>query len=194
VLRTLYPAGMSPGHPLWVVCLIWLVATHLGELFERCGSPKALGMLLAGVALRSTPALAGGMAPLEGLNYDWSRNIRAGAMALVLLRAGLGLNLRTARSYGASFLAFVIAPSLLESLLGALVAMALFRMPFLLAWAMGYMISAVGPGVVSAACAAVKERGYAARAPNFLMTTMCFDDAGADALPRARTCAHRGPG
>jgi hypothetical protein len=177
VLRTLYPAGMSPGQPLWVVCLVWLCASHVGALFGYCGAPEALGMLLAGVALRSLPGAPGGLAPLAGLKTAWSRDIRAGAMALVLLRAGLGLNLRTARSYGWAFVALVTLPSLTESLLGACVAMSLFRMPFLLAWAMGFMIAAVGPSVVSAGCAAVKERGYAPRAPNFIMTCMCFDGA-----------------
>jgi NhaP-type Na+/H+ or K+/H+ antiporter len=164
---------MAPGQPLWVVCLIWLCSAHLGELFERCGAPKALGMLVSGVILRSLPAAPGGLAPLDGLKTAWSRDIRAGAMALVLLRAGLGLNLRTARSYGWAFVAMCTLPSLAESLLGAFVAMALFDMPFLLAWALGFMTAAVGPGVISAGCAAVKERGYAPAAPNFLMTCAC---------------------
>ncbi len=170
MLRTLYPAGMAPGQPLWVVCLVWLCATHLGELFERCGAPRALSMLVSGVVLRSLPASPHGLAPLDGLKTAWSRDIRAGAMALVLLRAGLGLNLRTARSYGWSFVAMCTLPSLIESLLAAFIAMALFKMPFVLAWALGFMTAAVGPGVVSAGCAAVKERGYAPAAPNFLMT------------------------
>jgi hypothetical protein len=198
VLRTVYPAGMAPGQPLWVrlrgsaahtrsrlltlarfrsqvVCLVWLAATHAADLFDRFGAPRELGMLVAGVLLRSVPAVRGGSPALLGLKLSWSRDIRAGAMALVLLRAGLGLNLRTARSYGASFLAFTTLPSLAESLLGMLVAHALFGMPLLLAWALGWIVAAVGPGVVSAACAAVKERGYAPRAPNFLV--------------RARACA-----
>jgi NhaP-type Na+/H+ or K+/H+ antiporter len=112
-------------------------------------------------------------------------------MALVLLRSGLGLNLRTARSYGLSFLAFVTLPSLADSILGAVVARALFGMPLLLAWALGWMVAAVGPGVVSAGCAAVKERGYAPRAPNFLMTSMCFDDGACVRVLRLRLRLHR---
>ena len=177
MLRTLYPAGMAPGEPLWVVCLVWVVSFHTGQLFERFGAPSALGMIIAGAALRLLPAAPGMHAPLDGLMLSWSRSIRAGAMALVLLRAGLGLNVRTARSYGWNFVAMCTLPCLVESILGALVGMALFDMPFLLAWAMGWMIAAVGPSVLSAGCASVKERGYAPRAPNFLMTCMCFDGA-----------------
>jgi hypothetical protein len=42
---------------------------------------------------------------------------------------------------------------------------------------MSFMIAAVGPAVVTASAASVKERGYAPNAPNFLMACCCFDDA-----------------
>ena len=168
---------MQPGTPLWAVCVVWLVSTHVGEAFDALGAPKALGYMLAGVALRSMPGAPGVPGPLDGRSKAWSRDIRAGAMALVLLRAGLGLNIGTARSRFASFAAMAMLPCTIEALCGALVARALFGMPFLLAWALGWLIAAVGPAIISSGCAAVKERGYASRAPNFLMQVMCFDDA-----------------
>jgi len=177
VLRTVYPDGMRPGTPLWAVCLVWLVAVHCGEAFEALGAPQALGYMLAGVALRSLPGAPGLPSPLDGRSRAWSRDIRAGAMALVLLRAGLGLNLGTVRLRLGPFMALTALPCSAEALAGALVARALFGMPFLLAWALGWLNAAVGPAVVSASCAAVKERGYAPRAPNFIMQCMCFDDA-----------------
>jgi hypothetical protein len=125
----------------------------------------------------SLPPPAGQAPLLAGLSRAWSRNIRAGAMALVFLRAGLGLNVSTIKAYGLSFVSFTTLPSLLESLACALVARALFGMPFLLAWSMSWMTSAVGPGALTSGCASVKERGYSPRAPNFLQTCACFDDA-----------------
>ena len=195
VLRTVYPSGMRPGESLWSICLVWLCAFHVGEAFERCGAPKALGMLFAGLALRVMPGAPGMPPPLQGLNEEWSRNVRAGAMALIMcvsppdllvsapltrrrrLRAGLGINLRTLGRFGWSFIGMSTLPALAESLLCTPVAMALFKMPFLLAWSMSAMIAAVGPAVITSGCAAVKERGYVARAPNFLMAAACFDDA-----------------
>ena len=177
VLRTVYPQGMSPGESLWSICLVWLCAFHAGDFLEYCGAPKALGMLCAGLALRLMPGVAGLPPPLEGLSDDWSRNVRAGAMALIMLRAGLGINLRTLARFGWSFIAMSTLPALSESLLCAPVAMVLFDMPFLLAWSMSAMIAAVGPATITSGCAAVKERGYAPRAPNFLMAAACFDDA-----------------
>lgn len=98
-------------------------------------------------------------------------------VALVLLRAGLGIDLRTVQSYGFAIPTMAILPSVCESLLGAAVAQALIGMPFLLAWVMSFIISAVGPAIVTAGCSSVKERGFAPAAPNFLMTCSCFDDA-----------------
>ena len=134
-------------------------------------------MMLVGVLLRSLPPPEGHDPLLAGLSRAWSRNIRAGAMALVFLRAGLGLNFSTVKAYGWTFVSFATLPSVCESLACALVAQALFGMPFLLAWSMSWMTAAVGPGALTSGCASVKERGYSPRAPNFLQTCACFDDA-----------------
>jgi hypothetical protein len=134
-------------------------------------------MMLVGVLLRSLPPPEGHDPLLAGLSRAWSRNIRAGAMALVFLRAGLGLNFSTVKAYGMNFVSFTTLPSVCESLACALVGQALFGMPFLLAWSMSWMTSAVGPGALTSGCASVKERGYSPRAPNFLQTCACFDDA-----------------
>jgi hypothetical protein len=179
VLRTIHPEGMAPGQSLWALCLIWVCAFHAGEGFECLGAPKALGMLLAGLVLRLLPGVPAASLPppLTGLSATWSLHVRAGAMALIMLRAGLGINVRTLGRYGWSFVAMCTLPALVESLLGALVARAFFQMPFLLAWSMSFMIAAVGPAVITASAASVKERGYAPNAPNFLMACCCFDDA-----------------
>ncbi len=129
MLRTVYPGGMAPGQSLWALCLIWVSAFHAGEAFECCGAPKALGMLLAGLALRLLPGVpsAGVPPPLTGLSAAWSLHVRAGAMALIMLRTGLGLNVRTLMRYGWSFVAMCTLPALIESLLGAVAVVALFK-------------------------------------------------------------------
>ena len=113
--------------------------SNMHRAVDRCGAPKALGMLFAGLALRVMPGAPGMAPPLQGLSEEWSRNVRAGAMALIMLRAGLGINLRTLARFGWSFVAMSTLPALCESLLCAPVAMALFKMPFLLAWSMSAM-------------------------------------------------------
>jgi hypothetical protein len=55
VALQIFPAAMVPGGKLWSLLLLWCVSYHAGEGFERAGAPKALGMLVAGLVLRSLP-------------------------------------------------------------------------------------------------------------------------------------------
>ena len=167
---------MEPGGSLWSLLLVWVTSYHAGDAFERIGAPKALGMLVSGLILRSLPHGAHLSFALEHLVPWWSKDFRAAAMALVLLRAGMGLDLSTVKSYGWCLPAMATLPSLVESVVGAAFASHLFSMPFLLAWVMSFMVSAVGPAIIASGCAAVKEKGYAPKAPNFLMCTAVFDD------------------
>ena len=199
VCSELWPEQMKVGREGWSVLLVWLVAYYGGVVFDKLSLPKALGMLLGGVLLQNLPG-AGGCVylpehapmppsttpvydphcamppPVEGLNADASRLIRAGAMALVLVRSGLSLDVKTIVGYGGSFFAFATIPSIVEASVGACIAMGLFGMPFLLALTMSFLVSAVGPAIIVAGCSAVKDNGYRPEAPNFLITCCCFDD------------------
>ena len=133
-------------------------------------------MSSTGLVLQSLPHAPHLLHALQGLVPWWSVDIRAAAMALVLLRAGLGLDLKVVRSYGFALPALAMLPSLVESVVGAAFASYLFDMPYLLAWVMSFMVSAVGPAIVAAGCTAVKEQGFHPKAPNLLMTASVFDD------------------
>lgn len=200
VSTELFPDDMKVGRKLWSVLLVWLVSFHFGVAFEKAGLPKALGMLVGGTLLQNLPG-AGGCVylainapvppatmpvydpncaappPVEGLNADASRLIRAGAMALVLARSGLSLDVKTIVGYGKNFFLFASVPSLVEALVGASILSSLFSFPFLLSLSASFMISAVGPAIIVAGCSSVKDRGYRPEAPNFLITCCCFDDA-----------------
>jgi hypothetical protein len=172
----LFPRAMAPGGQLWSLLLVWVASYHTGELFEKFGAPKALGMLISGLILRSLPPASPNEAPLQNLVSWWSKDIRAAAMALVLLRAGLGMDISAVRVYGAALPIMATLPTLIESVIGAAFASYLFGMPYTLAWVISFMVSAVGPAIVASGCSAVKERGFAPAAPNFLMMTAVFDD------------------
>jgi hypothetical protein len=176
VALEVFPRAMEPGGELWALLLVWVCSYHAGDLFERVGAPKALGMLVAGLVLRSLPPAQDNTAALDHLVNWWSKDFRAAAMALVLLRAGLGMDISSVVAYGWSLPVMATLPSLAESVIGAAFASYLFGMPFLLAWVMSFMVSAVGPAIIASGCAAVKEKGYVNKAPNFLMTTAVFDD------------------
>lgn len=176
VALELFPLAMHPGGSLWALLLVWVCAYHLGEAFEHIKLPKSLGMLVAGLVLQCLPNAPGLQYTLANLSADNSKDIRAASMALVLLRAGLGLDMETVAAYGLALPAFAILPSIMESLIGAAFGSYLFDMPFLLAWVMSFICSAVGPAIVASGCSDVKERGFQPAAPNFLMTCAVFDD------------------
>ena len=106
---------MEPGGKLWSLLLLWCISYHAGEGFERVGAPKALGMLVSGLILRSLPHGNHLAYPLDHLVTWWSKDIRAGAMALVLLRAGLGMDLSSVLAYGWSLPLMATLPSLRAS-------------------------------------------------------------------------------
>ncbi len=108
--------------------------------------PKALGMLIGGLLLRNLPGAGGPnnlLPPIAMLNPDASRLIRAGAMALVLVRSGLSLDMKTIMGYGWTMFVFATLPTIIEASIGAAVASALFGMPYILAMCMSFMIAAV---------------------------------------------------
>ena len=168
--KALLPSLAGVGSPIWCVALVWVCALHAGELAHLVGIPKALAMLGAGVALVNLQLIG-------GLTRAWSRNLRVGAAALILLRAGLGIDLATIRGYGWSFPVFAVVPSIMEAVLSALAARALFGLPYLLALCMAFIIAPVGHAVISSGCANVKERGYARAGPSFLQACCSFDGA-----------------
>lgn len=173
----LFPSEMQEGHPLWAALLLWAAAYYAGHVAEAFGTPRALGSLCAGFVLRNLPPAAHKTAALQLLSTGWSKSIRAVAIAIVLLKAGLGLDLSTVRAYGFAVPAMAVLPSLLESLVGAGIATALFDLPFLVAWILGFVCAAVGPAIVSSGCARAKQHGFSARTPNFLITSACFDES-----------------
>ena len=169
--RAALPRLAAPGSPEWCVALVWVVALTAGEVGQTLGVPKALAMLGSGVALVNIPTV------LDGLQRPWSRNLRAGAAALMLLRAGLGIDLATIRGYGWTFPVFTVLPSIMEAVLSALAARAIFGMPYLLALSIAFICAPVGFAVITSGCAVVKERGYERKVPSFLQACCSFDDA-----------------
>ena len=172
VLRAIIPDLMEPGARVFSLLLVWVCSYALGEAFELCRLPKALGMLVAGLILSNLPAAGSHAhhldAPENQLVAYWNRQIRAGAMALVLLRAGLSLELSKVRGYGWRLPVMATLPSCIEAFAGAAIASRLFGMPYALALVMSFMVSAVGPAIVVSGCSSAKEAGFAPAAPNFL--------------------------
>jgi solute carrier family 9B (sodium/hydrogen exchanger), member 1/2 len=144
-----------------------------GWLAGRVGMPGLLGMLVAGLVVRNIP---GGL--LDGLPDDWSTVLRLVALTVILLRAGLGLDLDALLGLRGSLLRLSFLPNLTEAVTVAAVARVVLDMP--LAWGLllGFVVAAVSPAVVVPSLLDLQHRGYgvAKGIPTMILAAATFDD------------------
>ena len=134
--------------------VLYLAASAAGALVKRLSRrlPPLLGMLLAGLVLRNLPGepLRSDHALLGHAFAWWSNKLRACALATIMLRAGLGLDLAKLRRMGLATARLAFCPCLAEALTVALLAAALLSMPP--AWGMHSMLESACLAVPLAAC------------------------------------------
>jgi hypothetical protein len=113
--------------------VLYLASTACGTLVKRISRrlPPLLGMLLAGLVLRNLPGepLRSDHALLGHAFAWWSNKLRACALATIMLRAGLGLDLAKLLKMGLTMARLAFCPCLAEALTVALLAAVLLSMP-----------------------------------------------------------------
>ncbi len=130
-------------------------------------------MLLAGIAVRNAP-----WGLVDDLPEGWSVTLRLTALAVILLRAGLGLDLRALVDLRVNLLRLAAFPNLSEALTVATAAYLLLDLPVTWAVLLGFVISAVSPAVVVPSVLDLQERGYgtAKGIPSMILAAASFDD------------------
>ena len=165
---------MLPGGQVWSVLVVWLAAQAGGALISFTGLHPLLGMLLAGVAAENIP-VTWLTAPLPA---SWKSKIRQGALAIRFLRSGLELDWAVFRRAGPAALRLLLVPGSVEALVSGSVAHAVFGMPWLLAYALGFILKAVGPAIVIQLMFDLQKRGLgvAKGIPALVVAAASFDD------------------
>jgi NhaP-type Na+/H+ or K+/H+ antiporter len=168
------PDVFVPGSPYFATYLIWVIALIAGEAARWLRLPRVIGMLLAGPLL----ANAGGGAAIAGFPRKWGVQMRAAALATIFLRCGLELEFATMRMYKWPALRLALVPGLAEALFDAGLAVAIFGMPPTLALALGFILKAVGPGLVVPAMFQLQSLGLGADKgiPSTIVIAASFDD------------------
>eukprot|EP00775_Hariotina_reticulata_P012218 gene12218-12356_t len=130
-------------------------------------------MLGAGLLLANVP---GGV--VAAFPAKWGVQMRAAALATIFLRCGLELEFQTMRMYKWPALRLALVPGLAEALFDAGVACAVFRMPFTLALSLGFILKAVGPGLVVPAMFQLQKQGLGVSKgiPSTVVIAASFDD------------------
>ncbi|KAG8519400.1 Sodium/hydrogen exchanger 9B2 [Galemys pyrenaicus] len=136
--------------------------------------PPLLGMLLAGFVLRNCPVLSG----LVQIRPRWSSSLRSIALAVILVRAGLGLNAKALKRLKGVCVRLSAGPCLVEACTSALLARFLLGLPWPWAFMLGFVLGAVSPAVVVPSMLLLQAGGFGVEkgVPTLLMAAGSFDD------------------
>ncbi|KAA0184656.1 Na+/H+ antiporter (NHA)-like [Hyalella azteca] len=128
----------APGGHIFSLLVVFVCSVMGGKVTEACGLPALLGMLLAGIALRSIPGvkIIG-----DSLNPSCHSFRRKMALVVILLRAGLGLDPKALKTMSLTVFRLAFVPSLVESTTVAIVAHFLLGFPWLWSFMLGYRVS-----------------------------------------------------
>ena len=136
---------------LSIMILLGILASRL---FQKLNLPGLLGLILLGILLG--PYTTG---ILEDSLLSISADIRLIALIIILLRAGLGLNLEILRRVGFTALKMSAIPCLLEGFAVTFAAYYLLGLPFLQAGMLGFIIAAVSPAVIVPSMLELRDKG-----------------------------------
>lgn len=155
------------------LALIFLVGLAAAALCRRVGLPRIIGMLLAGIVL--------GPFALNTLDPNLlavSADLRQIALIIILLKAGLSLNLLDLRAVGRPAAMLACVPASCEILAFVLLAPAILGVNRVEAAVMGAVLGAVSPAVVVPRMVELMEarRGTDKGIPQMIMAGASCDD------------------
>lgn len=158
---------------LFSLALMFLIGLGLGKIFERIRLPKLIGMILTGMILGPHA-----LNLLDEKILIISSDLRQLALVIILIRAGLNLDLKDLKQVGrpAALLSFV--PALFEILGYIILGPILLGLSTLDSALLGSVIAAVSPAVIVPKMLKLKEKGWGTRklVPQLVMAGASMDD------------------
>ncbi|XP_066527615.1 sodium/hydrogen exchanger 9B2 [Hoplias malabaricus] len=169
-----------PGKNIFGLVVLFLSAVCGGRLVGTIRLPglppfpPLLGMLLMGLILRNVPYVSDAVF----INQKWSSSLRSIALAIILTRAGLGLNPAALRKLKAVCVRVAVGPCSIEACTVAVVSHFLMDLPWIWGFILGFVLAAVSPAVVVPSMLLLQEGGYGVQKgiPTLLMAAGSFDD------------------
>ncbi|XP_038123993.1 sodium/hydrogen exchanger 9B2 isoform X1 [Cyprinodon tularosa] len=169
-----------PGGNLFGITVLFICALIGGKVVALIRLPKLppfpplLGMLLMGFLLRNIPVVTDGVY----INVRWSSSLRNIALAVILARAGLGLDPKALRKLKSVCVRVAAGPCLIEASTTALISHFLMHLPWAWGFILGFVLGAVSPAVVVPSMLLLQKEGYGVEQgiPTLLMAAGSFDD------------------
>jgi len=144
-----------PSGNLFQLIVLTLIAYICGQVVALCHLPPLLGMMIAGIALRSC-----GFFNVYGVYQEIVAKIREIALTVILIKAGLGLDGPALLKLSFVVIRLAFVPCVAETVGAAIITHYLLGWSWLWGLLLGFMLGAVTPAVVVPALLALKERGY----------------------------------
>ena len=153
--------------------LILIIGFSLSGILNKFKIPGLIGLIFTGILL--------GPQGLDLISKDIlniSKDLREIALIVILLRAGLTLDLRDLKKVGRPALLMSFLPATFEILAISLIAPPLLGITYIEALIMGAVLSAVSPAVVVPRMIHLMESGYGRkkRIPQLVMAGASVDD------------------
>lgn len=155
------------------LALIFLVGLGLAAIVQKCKLPRIVGMLLTGILLG--PFV---LNLLDDSILGISADLRKMALIIILIKAGLSLDIRSLKQVGRPALMMSFVPALCEMTAVILFAPIFLGISYGEAAIMGAVLSAVSPAVVVPRMVQLMEDKYgtAKSIPQMLLAGSSLDD------------------
>lgn len=155
------------------LAFIFLAGLSLASVFQKIKLPRIIGMLLAGILL--------GPCVLDLLDpsiLSVSADLRQMALVIILIRAGLSLNLEDLKKVGRPAILMSFLPALFEILAFVLFAPFVLHIDHVEAAVMGAVLGAVSPAVVVPRMVQLMDEGYGTGKgiPQMILAGASLDD------------------
>ncbi|MBO5459318.1 MAG: cation:proton antiporter [Lachnospira sp.] len=155
------------------IALILLLGLFLGSIFSKIKLPPLLGMIIAGIILSPH---AFNLIDASILNI--SADLRQIALVIILIRAGLALDLSDLKKVGRPAFLMCFLPACIEICGTMFLAPALLGTTLLEAAIIGSVIAAVSPAVIVPRMIHLIDRGYGTdkKIPQLILAGASVDD------------------
>lgn len=153
--------------------LIFLVGLAAAFICQRVRLPRIIGMLVTGIVIGPFA-----LDLLDAKILGISPELRKLALIIILIKAGLSLNVSDLKKVGRAALLMSCLPAVFEIAAFVLLAPALLRVSALDAAIMGAVLGAVSPAVVVPRMVALMENGYGTdkQIPQLILAGASLDD------------------
>ncbi|PAT01924.1 potassium transporter [Candidatus Izimaplasma bacterium ZiA1] len=158
---------------LFSLALIFIIGLILGEIFKKINLPSFLGMIITGILLGPYAFNL-----IDGQILNISKDLREIALIVILLRAGLSLDITDLKAIGKPAILMSFIPATLEIIAVAFLAPILFGIPLIEALILGSVLAAVSPAVIVPKMIQLMETSYGTkkRIPHLVMAGASVDD------------------